>query len=82
MYQKWEPIGFLPFLKYSGIRTVDGIFYRIQIMTISMELRNCLKAVAKKETSLKIRNGLIFQKIKKKKEKINEIAQHCKACRL
>ena len=67
----------LPFLKYSGIRTVDGIFLSHPDNDHINGIEELFEAVAKKETSLKIET-VYLSKNKEKEEKINEIAQLAK----
>ncbi len=73
----------LPFLKYHGIRSVDGIFLSHPDDDHINGIEELLEAVAKKETSLKIKN-VYLSKNKEKEEKINEIAQLAKraGCRV
>ena len=67
----------LPFLKYSGIRTVDGIFLSHPDNDHINGIEELFEAVAKKETSLKIET-VYLSKNKEREEKINEIAQLAK----
>ena len=68
----------MPFLKYSGIRTVDGIFLSHPDNDHINGIEELFEAVAKKETSLKIET-VYLSKNKEKEEKINEIAQLAKS---
>lgn len=67
----------LPFLKYNGIRKIDGIFLSHPDDDHMNGIEELLETVAKKETSLKIKT-VYLSKNKEKEEKINEIAQLAK----
>ena len=67
----------LPFLKYHGIRSVDGIFLSHSDDDHINGIEELLEAVSKKETSLKIKM-VYLSKNTEKEEKLAELAQLAK----
>lgn len=73
----------LPFLKYSGVRIVNGIFLSHMDDDHINGIEELLEAIAKKETSLKIKT-VYLSKNKEKEEKIKEVEKLAKqaGCRV